>query len=476
MILKTLDDRVSNDLTVLASLLEETTDRALQDKINLEMKKIRAGLRGERDVAHFLDHAYRNDDDIIVLHDIRLELDDGKSPNPLVAQIDHVVITRYRTIYLLETKAMLGNIERDENGDWYQYYGGGRNKKKLPCPIAQGDRHCRIVSQVMAGSQAKEVRPVMIVMNTTEVNAPKGQNEDFHIVAAEKFPEWLKLRPLVMPSSYSIEDSNKSGPLNDDEMRGLAFRFIQAHTPKAFDWRGRFGMRQASIPETKKPQGKGRTEKKPAAPTRQEIIHDRYAGKNFGQQRLDLPGGAVFITRQEDDMRTVTAEGPDELRRHVSRMCLEIVPEDNWNPIGRFWLMNFDQAKRLQRAIENRPKVDTEARDPVPDTLPPAGGASILREVKSRLPYPLFEFNTADGLVRVIKLPEDNYAIRTDFVEMVDERVEAVCTEHNAGWYNDERGNWMIPHNPPELIERVCRAIKAFQHPLAEPARGRAGR
>jgi hypothetical protein len=149
-------------------------------------------------------------------------------------------------------------------------------------------------------------------------------------------------------------------------------------------------------------------------------------------------------------------------------MCLEIVTEESWNPIGRFWLMNFDEAKRLQRAIENRPEVKAQGNSHVPDTLPSASGKSILREVKSRYQYPLFEFNTEDGLVRVIKLPKDYYTIRTDYKEMVDERVEAVCIEHGIGWYNEERGNWMIPHNPPELIERVCRAIKAFQHPLAQ--------
>ena len=61
MILKTPDEQASRDLIVLESLMKETDDRHVRDKINVEMKKIRAGLRGEQQVAFFLNQAYGKD-------------------------------------------------------------------------------------------------------------------------------------------------------------------------------------------------------------------------------------------------------------------------------------------------------------------------------------------------------------------------------------------------------------------------------
>lgn len=471
MILKHSDEQASNDLTVLASLMEETRDHRIRDLIHDEMKKIRSGLHGEKQVAFFLNHAYQDDKDVIVLHDIRLVLDDQTTAEPLVAQIDHVVITRDRAIYLLETKGMLGGVIRDEKGDWYRLYGGRRHMKKMACPLAQGDRHCRVVSRMMAGSCANSVRPVMIVMDTTEVKASKGENEDFHIVSADRFPEWLKLRLINDPSIYSILDNNRQGMLNDDEMRGLAFRFIQAHTPKMFDWRGRFGMKQHSIVDDK-PIEPGTNDRKTSAvrktPTRQEMIYERYAMRKLDGTQYNIPGGTVIINRHDDDMRTVMAEGPDDVRRFVSRLCLTIVTQEEWNPLGRFWLMTHDQYVKFVDALKGRTETPEPKIAGVPDTLPSAEGASILRSVRTSRGMPLFEFRTDDGLIRVIRLPEENYAIRPDPSEMNDERIEAVCTENNVGWYNESKRNWMIPHEPPELIERVCRAIKAFQHPLAQ--------
>ncbi|WP_298846208.1 nuclease-related domain-containing protein [uncultured Salinicola sp.] len=480
MILKTPDEQASRDLIVLESLMKETDDRHVRDKINVEMKKIRAGLRGEQQVAFFLNQAYGKDKDVLVLHDIRLELEGGSDADPLVAQIDHVVITRRREIYLLETKGMLGGIERDENGDWFQLYGGGLYRKKLPCPIAQGMRHCRVVKEMLNGSAARYTYPVMVVMDTAAVKAKKGRDEDFQIVSADRFPDWLATRPMLSPSAYSIVEQNENTFLNDDEMLGLASRFERAHTPKLFDWRGRFNMKQpkvptrpASKPRDPSPRSDGRkpsSSSRPtaSAPTPEEAIYDRYFDKFIDTSRFEVPGGIVLIRRHSDDMRTVRAEGPDDMRRHISSLCKDAGGE--WNPPGRFWLLTYEQCAEVVNRIRGRTQAPIAISDKAMGTLPKAGGESILRKVPSK--HNLWEFHTDDGLVRVIRLQKDNWVLRTDFNEMNDERITAVCRAHDVGKYYPERNNWLIPHDPPELIERVCRAVKAFHHPRATARTG----
>jgi len=478
------DDRQA-DITELMVLREETRDQKVRNTIDTHLKRIRAGLAGERNVAYFLQMAYGQDPDIFVLHNLRFETPRG------VVQLDHVVITKKRQLYLLETKSMRTGIVRDKDGRWYQQYGPeGQYRKPMSDPIEQGMRHVDLVCEMLdeIESNIEEVIAVMIVMPDAKVEVERQQHEDFHIVASDRFKTWLDERPTIRSATTAVRRRRK-GLMDDDQIFGVAARLDRAHCPIAYDWRGMVGMREpeAAAATTSKvvrisdhPQHRDR--RADAAPKQDEPVSDGlaiYVDQYVGRQTLPIPGGAITIFKHSDGMRSLRAEGPNDVRRNVSLMCRD---KGRWIDETKSWLMTFSKCKevvdelREEDAIEaanddaaTRPAIDI----PEGPQLPPATGDSVMTKVNGR--SDLMQIITDDGLVRIIKLKKDNYVLRTDANEMNDVRIASVCEHYRVGTYYEQRNNWLIPHNPPQLIERVVRAILAFKHDRVEDRSRRHG-
>lgn len=163
---------------------------------------------------------------------------------------------------------------------------------------------------------------------------------------------------------------------------------------------------------------------------------------------LPTPFGEVSIVTHDDGLRTLRAESDDrEDRRRVSIACHAACGGDRtkWITGQRAWLLNGMQT----------PKVVADLRH-----LPDDDGPSVMATIKAD--GSLRKLPTADGPVTVLRLERDNYALRHDNVMAVDERIHATCRAHAVGTYHMSRhgGNWLIPQKPPELIERVARAIR----------------
>lgn len=104
----------------------------------------KAGMKGERDAAYMLDFHYGNaTKNWAVIHDLRLE-HDGR-----VAQIDHLLISRFLEIYVLETKHFNSGVKITEEGEFLRWNDFRKTYEGMDSPLAQNERHMSLLREVL---------------------------------------------------------------------------------------------------------------------------------------------------------------------------------------------------------------------------------------------------------------------------------------------------------------------------------------
>ena len=114
---------------------------ALQEvKKDSRLKKklygIRSGFEAEASMAYELDVHFKDQKDIVVLNDIKIE------HNGFTAQIDHLVLTCY-SAYFIETKESHKAIKVNQYLDWF------RDGKPIKSPISQSENHGKILFDLL---------------------------------------------------------------------------------------------------------------------------------------------------------------------------------------------------------------------------------------------------------------------------------------------------------------------------------------
>jgi hypothetical protein len=134
LLIKSADDK-SKRLALFEDLQRSPLlDRRQQEWLSDELHRIKRGMAGERDAAHYLDNYLKDDPHRALLHDLRFIIDGD------VVQIDHMVISRSMFVYLLETKNFNGNLRINEFGEFSVEYSGER-VFGIPSPMEQSRRH-----------------------------------------------------------------------------------------------------------------------------------------------------------------------------------------------------------------------------------------------------------------------------------------------------------------------------------------------
>jgi hypothetical protein len=140
MLIKTADDQG----TQLQALEQRATGGGPNaKKAAEELRRRKAGIKGERDSAYLIDFDYANSPNWAVIHDLRLE-HGGR-----VAQIDHLMINRWMDVYVLETKHFHAGVKITEDGEflrWNKY----KSYEGMASPLEQNERHIQVLKDVMA--------------------------------------------------------------------------------------------------------------------------------------------------------------------------------------------------------------------------------------------------------------------------------------------------------------------------------------
>ncbi|MBU3105488.1 HRDC domain-containing protein [Clostridium gasigenes] len=145
------DNRWLNELIHISSRIKSNKKK----NIDRDIAFLKAGISGEKNVYYELKNSFIP---MICLHDIRIE--DGD----YAAQLDFVVIT-HKYIMILETKKLNGDILINECGDFIRSiknnYSKGIKKEGIYSPIAQNDRHVRILKEILIKNGKIKNMPVI---------------------------------------------------------------------------------------------------------------------------------------------------------------------------------------------------------------------------------------------------------------------------------------------------------------------------
>lgn len=100
----------------------------------------KAGEEAEKQMAFYLQRAFRKRDDCFVINDLRV-IHDGD-----VAQIDHLVVSPFG-LFIIESKSVHGTISINQHGDWKRTY--NNEVTGMPSPVLQGQEQGRILKELL---------------------------------------------------------------------------------------------------------------------------------------------------------------------------------------------------------------------------------------------------------------------------------------------------------------------------------------
>lgn len=191
MLIKRADDQAKR-VALLESLQDSPRlDGSQKAWARDELVRLRRGIQGERDAAHYLDNYLADSRNYAVIHDLRLVFADE------AAQIDHLLIGRTFEFYLLETKNFGGNLRINERGEFSVKYAGER-EFGIPSPVEQSRRHERILLKALdfldiTGRITKKptFHNVVLVHPKATITRPSSKVLDTSIVIkADQFRTW----------------------------------------------------------------------------------------------------------------------------------------------------------------------------------------------------------------------------------------------------------------------------------------------
>lgn len=107
---------------------------------NLTDARQKAGEEAEKQMAFYLQRAFRKRDDCFVINDLRI-IHDGD-----VVQIDHLVISTFG-LFIVESKSVHGTISINQHGDWKRIY--NNEVTGMPSPVLQGQEQGRILKELL---------------------------------------------------------------------------------------------------------------------------------------------------------------------------------------------------------------------------------------------------------------------------------------------------------------------------------------
>jgi len=189
MLLKSADDK-SPRVQMLEGLTRQSTLSLAQRKwVRDELMRLRKGMQGEREAAHYLDSYFKDGVNHVLLHDLRFVVD-GET-----AQVDHMVINRLGMVFLVETKNYAGNLLINDYGEFTVEY--DEERFGIPSPIEQSQRHERILVKLMQRLELSgrlgelQFHHVVLLHPKATIQRPAAKVFDTSmVIKADQFPTW----------------------------------------------------------------------------------------------------------------------------------------------------------------------------------------------------------------------------------------------------------------------------------------------
>jgi hypothetical protein len=190
MLLKSADDK-SKRLTLLEELQKSThLDLSQKKWLRDELQRCKKGIQGERESAHYLDSYFKDGENHVLLHDLRLVVDGD------VAQIDHLILNRLGHMFLIETKNYSGDLIVNDHGEFTVQY--DQDAFGIPSPWEQSRRHERILAKLLERleivgrvDKQPDFHHVVMMHPKAVIKRPDPKSFDTSfLIKADQFPTW----------------------------------------------------------------------------------------------------------------------------------------------------------------------------------------------------------------------------------------------------------------------------------------------
>lgn len=215
---KEFDDS-SELITELEVIADSIKEKAIQDEIAKDIFFIKAGDQGEKNVYYEIKNSFLP---MIVLHNVAIEYDDYK------AQMDFIIITK-NFICILETKKLNGNISINTNGDFVRSftnkYGKVYKKEGMYSPIAQNQRHVRILEHLLKQEKViknTQVLSLVVIANPRSIIDFKYAKKEIK----EQIVKYDQLTPRIKNLMLRYDSVN----LSESSMNSIADYIYEKHT------------------------------------------------------------------------------------------------------------------------------------------------------------------------------------------------------------------------------------------------------
>jgi hypothetical protein len=250
MLIKAADDRQPQIASLDALRARPGVDASTRERIDREIRQIRAGAAGERDAAYEIEFLLGDSRNRMTIHDLRLEV------GARVAQIDHLIINRLLDIWVLESKHFGEGVAVNEHGEWVAFY--GRRPYGIASPVEQNRRHMAVLEDAFAKGLVPlpkrfgiTIRPkllsLVLVSNGARISRPKGRAAE----RVEGLETVIKVDQLRATIDRAYDERSLTAlrkVVSSETVENVARRLAALHIPASVDWAARFGLPPATGP------------------------------------------------------------------------------------------------------------------------------------------------------------------------------------------------------------------------------------
>jgi len=240
MILKHADDKTPQ-IEALKALIQSASGPT-KTSLEKELRLLQAGIKGEKEAAYFIDFALKDSGNTAIIHDLRIEV------NGRVAQIDHLLVNRTMTFYVLETKHFHSGIKIGEDGQFLKWNAYRKTFEGMPSPLAQNDRHIKVLKELVDGMEwptrmgvklTPSFESLVMVSSQSRIDRPKK----FDTSRVIKSDELMSALEKITDSMGVVGVFGALAKIVSPETTEEVARAIAAcHRPLVPDYRAKFGI------------------------------------------------------------------------------------------------------------------------------------------------------------------------------------------------------------------------------------------
>lgn len=246
MLIKKADDK-TRDIEILRTLLgNPAASPETKKRIEIEIRNISSGIKGEQDAAYEIDFHYGPSKNWAVIHDLRIE-HKGR-----VAQIDHLLINRFLDFWVCESKRFSEGIAINEQGECAMFWNG--KPQGIGSPHEQNAKHIAVLKAACDDGTIPlpkrlgfAIKPsfngLVVVSTNARIARAKAKGWwDEGIAKADQVKAKIEKsvdsenNPLVMAKLISSET-----------LQDFARSLLCQHERAAFDWHARFGLTKSAV-------------------------------------------------------------------------------------------------------------------------------------------------------------------------------------------------------------------------------------